>query len=143
MPLLIYNLNVEDSNYHSVIDILIRKNAFSLILSLCNTALKQDITGLMYEELTRYLESLNFSKSFVRSYLASEICFGTISVKCFKEFQDDDREIIHPCNDYDTHAEIENKFDVIQAEMLGKKPVAIVAVHETALKVSIDNLGSS
>ena len=55
MPLLIHNLSVEESKYQSIIDILIRKNAFSLILSLCSTALKQDITGLMYEELTRYL----------------------------------------------------------------------------------------
>ena len=97
----------------------------------------------MYEELTRYLESLNFSKSFVRNYLASEICFGTISVKSYTEFQDDNREIIYHCNDCDTHTEIQNKFRTIEAEMLGKKPDVIEAGTETALKVSIDNLNIS
>jgi len=57
--------------YSSVIDILIEKNASSLILSICSAALTQDITGLMYDELTRYIMKLNFSKTFVRSYLAS------------------------------------------------------------------------
>jgi hypothetical protein len=62
---------LEDTGYSSIIEILIEKKAFSLILSICSTALTQDVTGLMYDEVTRYLESLKFSKSFVRSFLAS------------------------------------------------------------------------
>lgn len=87
MPLLIHNLDLSDTKkYSSIIDILIEKKAFSLILSICTTALTQDITGLMYEELALYLEKLNFSKSFVRRYLASEICFGKISSNKYEEF---------------------------------------------------------
>jgi hypothetical protein len=63
-------LSVEDG-YSSIIEILIEKKAFSLILSICSAALKQDVTGLMYDELTRYLEDLKFSKIFVKNYLAS------------------------------------------------------------------------
>ena len=70
MPLLIHNLS-EEKNYYSIIDILIEKKAFSLILSICSAALKQDVTGLMYDGLTGHLDKLKFSKSFVRSYLAS------------------------------------------------------------------------
>jgi hypothetical protein len=72
LPLLIYDVkNVSEKKYYSVIDILIEKNAFSLILSICSAALTQDVTGLMYDKLTRYIKKLNFSKVFVRSYLAS------------------------------------------------------------------------
>ena len=57
LPLLIYDVkDVSEKKYKSVIDILIEKNAFSLILSICSKALAQDVTGLMYDEVTRYLE---------------------------------------------------------------------------------------
>ena len=74
----------------------------------------------MYEELTRYLEALNFSKNFVRRYLASEICFGKVSTNKYDVFQNENRLIIHPCSDCDTFAEIMEDFKKIEGEMLGK-----------------------
>jgi len=50
----------------------------------------------MYEDLARYLEELNFSKSFVKSYLASEICFGKISTDKYIEIQEYKHQIMHP-----------------------------------------------
>jgi precorrin-3B methylase len=70
LPLLIYNIEEEDhKRYRSILDILIDNKAFSLTQVIINLALTQDKTGLMYDELTRYIDKLNFSMSDVKVYL--------------------------------------------------------------------------
>ena len=69
LPLLIYNIEEEDKSYRSILDILIDNKAFSLTQLIINLALTQDKTGLMYDELTRYIDKLNFSMTDVKIYL--------------------------------------------------------------------------
>ena len=70
LPLLIYNIEEKDhKRYRSILDILIDNKAFSLTQVIINLALTQDKTGLMYDELTRYIDKLNFSMTDVKIYL--------------------------------------------------------------------------
>ena len=69
LPLLIYNVNLEGTDFHSVLDILIENKSLNLTQLLVNLALSQDKTGFLYEALTHYMEKLNFSMQGVKIYL--------------------------------------------------------------------------
>jgi hypothetical protein len=56
LPLLIYNFNLKDAEYKSVLNILIDNKALNLAQLLVNLALSQDKTGFLYEALTTYIE---------------------------------------------------------------------------------------
>ena len=115
MPLLIYNFSRRDRHYYSAIDILNKNKAYSLILSICSRALSQDVTtGLMYDEVTRYLEALSFNKNLVRSYLGSQICFRSVPTELFEEKQENVSEVLHACSEYETIVELIKDFKNVE-----------------------------
>ena len=121
LPLLIYNIEEDDDKrYRSILDILIDNKAFSLTQLIINLALTQDKTGLMYDELTRYIDKLNFSMTDVKIYLQSQICFRKISTDHYDELQPNGETIIFPCSEKDSIVDIVRNFKRIEAKILKK-----------------------
>ena len=73
----------------------------------------------MYDELTRYIDKLNFSMKDVKLYLESQICFRRISSEYFDELQPNGDTIIFPCSEKDSIVDIVRDFKRIEAQMLG------------------------
>lgn len=117
LPLLIHNLNLEGTEFHSVLDILIENKALSLTQLLVTLALSQDKTGFLYEALTPYMEKLNFSMQGVKIYLQSQICFRKISKEHFNDKSSHDDLVMHPVN-HKTFLDIIREFSAIEGEII-------------------------
>ena len=119
LPLLIYNLNLESADFHSVIDILIENKAWNLIQLLVSLALSQDKTGFLYESLTPYMEKLNFSMQGVKIYLQSQICFRKIGGEHFSDKSPHGDMVMHSVNQR-SFLDIIKHFPVIEEEIICK-----------------------
>ena len=116
LPLLIYNVNLEGTDFHSVLDILIENKALNLTQLLVSLALSQDKTGFLYEALTPYMEKLNFSMQGVKIYLQSQICFRKIGGEHFSDKSPHGDLVMHPVN-HKTFLDIIREFPAIEGEI--------------------------
>jgi hypothetical protein len=73
----------------------------------------------MYDKLTQYLPILKFSKTFVKSYLGSQICFRKISTNYYEEYQTVREKLFYPISaPYETVGMIIKDFKNVENQML-------------------------
>ena len=83
----------------------------------------------MYDELTRYIDKLNFSMNDVKIYLQSQICFRKISTEHYTERQPNGATIMHPCSSKNTIVDIVRDFKKIEAQMIKVKEATEVRAN--------------